>query len=410
VLNYDNEPGYDFLYLLYEHDIGLQIAWTGNGQDSTVTLHETIVFEPDDYVPHPDTGITSCHLRWNSRSDGAWSDADCDWPSTGLAQIDNIEVSGDNGVLTILEDCEGSAHFWHVAFPSGVGDFSKVWPLLEDLDPASQNDTPQFAFIDDGVVVPESEGQHCLTWCYGPDGWCVTATGGALGGGCKILNEIWSPVISWSDKNYDVAILKYKAYRHNDRWLPPSAVDTWRVRSTNDPSGVIGWTDWTGDEGPRTAEPLYVQLDNDIADLLVADCKYIQIALGVHDISVYWSWEYDPTPAPYLDNVSVYVVSGLSNLPGQGTSPWLSYPTPNPFNPSSEVEFYIPRDGRVTAALYDMRGQLIRQLFNGFKQAGPHTVEWDGNNESGAAAATGTYIFRISAERKTLTTKGILLK
>jgi len=410
VLNYDNEPGYDFLYLECEFVIGMQVLRTFNGSGAAATVTEAIIFNPGDYVPHPDTGNPSCHLRWYGTSDGAWSDADCDWPSAGLAQIDNIVVSGNNGVQTVLETCEGPAIVWNIVYPYGVGDFSKVWPLLDDLDPAIQNGTPQFAFVDDGEVVPGTGGQWCQTWCYGPDGWCVTATGGMLYFGDKIHNEIWSPIISWPDTEHDLAILTYEAYRHNDPWDPPCVVDTWRIRSTPDPTAVSGWSDWMGEEGPPTTDPEYVRLEFNIADLLVMDCRYIQIALGAHDITPIIIWEHEPTPAPYLDNVSVFTVSGLSDLPERQTELWLSDPTPNPFNPSTTVEFFLPHNGRVTVAVYDLRGQLICILLDEQKQAGTHSVQWNGHGKNGEKAAAGTYLFRLETEGKTVTRKGVLVQ
>ncbi|MFH1845616.1 MAG: hypothetical protein ABIF77_20725, partial [bacterium] len=81
ILNYDNEPGYDYLYLQYETVGGLQTAATYNGADTGLAVNVGLNFAAGDYVPHPDTGNPSCHIRWYGSSDGAWSDADCDYPT-----------------------------------------------------------------------------------------------------------------------------------------------------------------------------------------------------------------------------------------------------------------------------------------------------------------------------------------
>jgi len=411
VLNYDNEPGYDYLYLEYEDATDMQIAASFNGQADSVVVNQPLIFNPSDYVLHPDTGNPSCHIRWYGRSDAAFSDQDCDFPSAGLAQIDNIEISGDNGVQTILEDCEG-ATLWIPGHRPGVGDFSKVWPMLDDADPDHQNDTPQFAFIDDGVVVPGTGGTLCTVWCYGPGGFCVNGTGGLAGDYYRLRNEIWSPPIAWPGESCDVAELTVDVYTHIVNWERPLVLVKWRIRTTPDPTGLSNWTEWS--HAPTVVSqrnPEYVHRKREISELITAKCSLVQIAIGAHDDGIcYVPPCENSTPAPYIDNVSVYVVSGLSDLPERGGELWLSDPSPNPFNPSTTVEFSVPQDGRVTVAVYNLRGQLIRILLDEQKQTGAHSVQWDGCCENGEKAATGTYLFRLEAGGKTVTKKGILVK
>ncbi|MFH1845054.1 MAG: FlgD immunoglobulin-like domain containing protein [bacterium] len=411
VLNHDTEPGYDFLYLEAEDAAFMQTWAVFNYKEDSVVIDVSITFYPEDYVPHPDTGNPACHLRWRGDSDGAWDDEDCDWPTAGLAQIDNIVVSGDNGVVTVLEDCEGNEPAWKIAFPPAFGDFSQVWPLLDDLDPVAQNNTPQIAFIDDGIVVPGTGGQHCTTWCYGPGGFCVNAEGGLMGPDYDMLNEIWSPPIALPFEAVDVVALAYEVYIHSARLECPWVVDAWRVRTTTDPAGTIDWSTWS--EAIITEhvyEPQYFSRIWDLTDHLAPGCCFLQVALGAYDICEIWSYEFDPTPAPYFDNVSVYTVSGLSGLPERECELWLAEPVPNPFNPSTMVKFSLQDDGRITVTIHDLRGQLICTLLDEQKRAGTHAAQWDGRDENGELAAAGTYLFRLETGGKTVTKKGILVK
>jgi len=410
VLNHDSEPGYDYLYLQYEDSIGMQIDWACTGQESTVTVHRTISFEPGDYVLHPDSAQPSCHLRWCGTSDGAWSDQDCNYPSIGLAQIDNITISGDNGVQTTLEDCEGPVALWKPVSRPGVGNFSKVWPLLDDADPDNQNDTPQFAFIDDGFVVPGTGGTLCDYWCYGPGGYCVTATGGLVGEQYYLHNEIWSPPIAMHGPTPEWIILRFDAYMHSAGWeIRPMVIVTWHVRSTSDPSGTSGWTGWRYDLVSHISfHPEYFSIEENIAELLTPDCHYIQLSLTAKEVTGgIWI---QPTPAPYLDNVCVYSVSGLSELPDLENELRLAAPTPNPFNPNTTVEFLLPEDGRVTVTVCDLRGQLIRLLLDEKMEAETHSTHWDGRDTDGKMAAAGIYLFRLEAGGVTVTKKGVLVK
>jgi len=306
-INYDNEPGYDFLYLQYEDIDGMQIAASFNGYGSSFPVVESIVFAPSDYVPHPDTGLPSCHLRWVGDSDGAWSDADCDYPSTGLAQIDDILVSGANSIVTVLEDCEDQmGDVWRVTFPYGVGAFCWVWPELDELDECCLNQSPQFAFIDDGNVVPGTGGTPGITWTYGPGGYIVNPNGGLAGDDWHIRNEIWSPVLDWPGDatGYDGGFVEFSVYRHlglGPVWAGIFYI--WHVRSSvGDPVNIedAQWRDrsliYYG--GPECTRHRFI-----VSDLLEPGRTHVQLALGITELCWSWGWEgTDASSAPYYDN------------------------------------------------------------------------------------------------------------
>ncbi len=326
VLNYDNEPGYDYLQLWYEDAAGLQWLQSWNGEQDGVVVAAAHGFDIADYVPHPDTGEPSIHLRFRFESDGGWSDEDCSWPTHGAAQIDLIQVFFDQGEGAVqigpTEDCEdrdGDGQYeddavWRPQEHQGVGDFAHVWPLLDDLDPCYQNNTPQVAFIDDGNVVPGTGGYHCLTWCYGPGGYTVNPEGGLLGLPHSLANEIWSPVLAWPDPadGYDGAFLEFTVYRHLDLFSCDHMFYVWHVRSTDagepgSPPPETGWTEWRDRNVIYyNGGPDYHRQREDLSDLLLPARTHVQVALGVHQLSWMGCWSYyDPTPAPYFDDVRV---------------------------------------------------------------------------------------------------------
>jgi len=75
---------------------------------------------------------------------------------------------------------------------------------------------------------------------------------------------------------------------------------------------------------------------------------------------------------------------------------------PNPFNPSTEIRFVLPRAGRAVVRVYDLRGALVRELDAGEQPAGPLAVTWRGRDRSGRAAPSGTYIYRLSLDGRPL--------
>ncbi len=75
---------------------------------------------------------------------------------------------------------------------------------------------------------------------------------------------------------------------------------------------------------------------------------------------------------------------------------------PNPFNPSTQVRFYVPSEGMVTVRVYDVSGRMVKELSHGFRAAGEHGVVWDGRDHLGKTVASGTYFseVRFGDERK----------
>ncbi|MFH0990067.1 MAG: T9SS type A sorting domain-containing protein [bacterium] len=65
---------------------------------------------------------------------------------------------------------------------------------------------------------------------------------------------------------------------------------------------------------------------------------------------------------------------------------------PNPFNPTTTIEFILPQAERVTLRVYDMLGREVRTLVDAEVGAGTHTVVFDGKNLS-----SGVYIYRLQA-------------
>ena len=85
---------------------------------------------------------------------------------------------------------------------------------------------------------------------------------------------------------------------------------------------------------------------------------------------------------------------------------------PNPFNPSTRIEIGIPEKYHepVSLKIYNVRGQLVRTVFEGIKPAGFHSFAWDGTDERGTSVASGIYFARFVSHQAQLTRKMVLLK
>ena len=70
---------------------------------------------------------------------------------------------------------------------------------------------------------------------------------------------------------------------------------------------------------------------------------------------------------------------------------------PNPFNPSTRIEYELPNRSHVHLAIYDLLGQLVRTLVSADQSNGRFNTVWDGTNDNGIQLASGMYIYRLEA-------------
>ena len=84
---------------------------------------------------------------------------------------------------------------------------------------------------------------------------------------------------------------------------------------------------------------------------------------------------------------------------------------PNPFNPSTQISFFVPEGGaNVSLSIYDSAGKLVRTLVNGYEPSGTRNVSWFGENDLGQPVASGIYFYRLSSSSFSKTKKMVLLK
>ena len=78
---------------------------------------------------------------------------------------------------------------------------------------------------------------------------------------------------------------------------------------------------------------------------------------------------------------------------------------PNPFNPTTSLELSVPVNGQVTVQVYNLMGQVVSTLANGYMDANTYTLTWDASNVS-----SGMYIVKAEAAGTVSTQKLMLMK
>jgi len=84
---------------------------------------------------------------------------------------------------------------------------------------------------------------------------------------------------------------------------------------------------------------------------------------------------------------------------------------PNPFNPVTKLYFTLPKDYEdVKIGIYNIKGQLIRELISGSYSAGEYTIEWQGLDQENYPVSSGLYFYMLDADNEIEVNKLILLK
>ena len=83
---------------------------------------------------------------------------------------------------------------------------------------------------------------------------------------------------------------------------------------------------------------------------------------------------------------------------------------PNPFNPSTAIGFELPGRMHVRLSVHDVAGRLVATLVDEVRGGGIHAVEWDGTTDGGQAVASGAYFCRLSAGKRTVVRKMVLVR
>ena len=83
---------------------------------------------------------------------------------------------------------------------------------------------------------------------------------------------------------------------------------------------------------------------------------------------------------------------------------------PNPFNPNTQIAFTLAEPMQVRLTIYNVLGQQISTLAQGFHPAGLHQYEWNGQDDRGRTASSGIYFYRLNHAKGVLLRQMLLLK
>jgi len=186
---------------------------------------------------------------------------------------------------------------------------------------------------------------------------------------------------------------------------------------------------YSGDTG---AEPDLILTDN--TSLIVAVSDNASVAyMGVLQTLIQWHYEdpvddrernrndvvqsYQGNRNPFIDHPEfvAYIFEGIissveDGLPAQGPVAVIAGIYPNPFNPTTTIDFSLTRSGPVQVVIFAVDGKLVRTLLSDNREAGDYQVRWNGMADTGSRVPSGAYFCRILGGGGTDTKPLLLLK
>jgi len=82
---------------------------------------------------------------------------------------------------------------------------------------------------------------------------------------------------------------------------------------------------------------------------------------------------------------------------------------PNPFNPTTTINFSLQSNTEVELTVYNIKGQKIKTLIKNEFIKGTHSIIWNGDDESGKNVSSGVYFYKLNVNGKTEAMKKCLL-
>lgn len=405
ILNVDLEPAYDFLRVEALTTFGPQLLAEFDGNLTGHELDVGYTWQPGDFVGEAGNEIA---LRLVVVTDVGWSDADCSYPTAGATQIDNLttEITQEGGptYATQTETCEpGEPSYWGpVDATAGPGCFAQLWTGLDDMDPDRDNPSPQWAFVNDGEVVPELDPTWCWTKCY-VDSFSIYWKYPA-----PWSNSIVSPAVELPAGWTGELLLSFDAYADVAECYPTFVCCAlrWSPDETGDENWYEAWYPFL----LWGASPAYNRWSIPFGnDLVPTSARRVRMKIQLDAPRIGLCWGAMDSPAPYFDNVRLQLLGPYpADVPREPV--FLCSAAPNPFNPAVVIRWEMPQADDLTVRILDLRGREVRTLRTGPAAAGPGQVEWRGRDDTGRQVAAGVYLCSVRTPTQERWLKLTLLK
>ena len=128
----------------------------------------------------------------------------------------------------------------------------------------------------------------------------------------------------------------------------------------------------------------------------------IGVGRDIHPKADVWGQRKNPVDESHDYGSTTSVNQGRTSQP---KSYVLGQNFPNPFNPTTFIEYHIPQDGYVKMEVYNSSGQVVDVLVDGLQKRGVHVTSWNAQRK-----ASGIYFYRFRADGFQETRKMVLVR
>ena len=122
--------------------------------------------------------------------------------------------------------------------------------------------------------------------------------------------------------------------------------------------------------------------------------------------------DYDATASPLVNEFVIKITTEppfTNIITGIGDSPFVENGTaydgytieqnqPNPFDSQTRINYSLPENSKLAIDIYNVRGEMIRNMLNEIQPAGQYSIEWDGTNNASMQVGPGIYFYRFQTD------------
>ncbi len=144
---------------------------------------------------------------------------------------------------------------------------------------------------------------------------------------------------------------------------------------------------------------LFQSIDYDIRGLYQKDGSDTLFVITEHHLYEVTSSSINPLMSLVFSQEHVLDLSDNCNITNR----------PNPFNPSTTIDFFVQNDSNVKLTVYNIKGHKIKTLADNEVVKGSHSVVWNGVDENGRSVSSGVYFYKLNVNGKTEAVKKCLL-
>lgn len=158
---------------------------------------------------------------------------------------------------------------------------------------------------------------------------------------------------------------------------------------------------------------IYRRLDGNDFELLATttELSYEDILIEAGEYEFFITAMYDQENESEASNIEMIYWDGTNSddplIPNINA---LYQNLPNPFNPTTRINYDLKQDTKVVLEIYNIKGQKVMQLVNDEKTAGQHSVYWNGKDDFNKSVSSGIYFYKIQAGNFRETKKMLLMK